>query len=102
MIIQLYCYYRTTYSPTSQYRNAQTSFLTKSFAQEYNKEIFWNFAESGHGKGPMVGVGSAIKTTIDECSAFHPGVIIACAAAVLIATYDTQMSKNLPKQFRKV
>ncbi|KAF2893125.1 hypothetical protein ILUMI_13048 [Ignelater luminosus] len=30
------------------------------------KEVSWNFSESGHGKGPMKGVGGVLKRTTDN------------------------------------
>ena len=37
--------------------------------------IYWIYTETGHGKGLMDGVGSAMKTTIDSI-AYNPNVII--------------------------
>ena len=54
-----------TDSPTSQYRNKGCAFLTKRFAEE-NDVITWIFTESGHGKGPMDGVGATIKNSINN------------------------------------
>ena len=50
-------------SPTSQYKN-KNIFLAKKWAIENNIQIYWIFTESGHGKGPMDGVGASVKHTI--------------------------------------
>ena len=55
-----------TDSPTSQYRNKGCAFLTKRFAEENDVDVTWIFTESGHGKGPMDGVGATIKNPIDN------------------------------------
>ena len=52
-----------TESSTSQYRNKGYAFLTKRFAEE-NDVVTWIFTESGHGNGPMDGVGANIKNSI--------------------------------------
>ena len=64
--------YFVTDSPTSQYRNKKNAYLTRKWASKHNIEAFWIFTESGHGKGPMDGVGSAVKTAIKNTSAFNP------------------------------
>ena len=48
-------------SPTSQYRNKKMCFFIKKWAVENGVDIYWIYTESGHDKGPMDGVGSAIK-----------------------------------------
>ena len=40
-------------SPSSQYRNKFNVFLTKDWAVKNEKDVYWIFTESGHGKGPM-------------------------------------------------
>ena len=55
-----------TDSPTSQYHNKGCAFLTKRFAEENDVDVTWIFTESGHGKGPMDGVGATIKNSIDN------------------------------------
>ena len=50
-----------TDSPTNQYRNAGNAFLAKRYAERERLALTWVFTESGHGKGPMDGVGAAIK-----------------------------------------
>ena len=63
-------------SPTSQYYNKYNAFFTKQFAVENNIHIYWVFTESGHGKGPMDGVGTSVKNGIDDAIAFHPNSVI--------------------------
>ena len=58
--------YIITGSPTSQYRNFGNMYLAQKFAQASQIQLTWVFTESGHGKGPMDGVGAAIKNSIDE------------------------------------
>ena len=53
-------------SPTSQYRNAGCTYWTKKFDEEHRIDIWWVFTKSGHGKGPMDGVGAAAKRAINE------------------------------------
>lgn len=55
--------------PSSQYKNKfniylAVSHLKKSFPKS---EVSWNFSASGHGKGPMDGVGGTIKRLADNC-----------------------------------
>ena len=58
--------YIITDSPTSQYRNAGCAYVIKKFAESKEIDVSWIFTESGHGKGPMDGVGAAIKNAIDD------------------------------------
>ena len=55
-----------TDSPESQYRNKTCAYLTKKCAEENGVDITWVFTESGHGKGPMDGVGATIKNSTDD------------------------------------
>ena len=76
-----------TDSPTSQYHNKGCAFLTKRFAEENDVDVTWIFTESGHGKGPMDGVGAAIKNSIDNAmiaAESIPNVLVCCAAVVPI------------------
>ena len=59
-------FYIVTDSPSSQYRNKSCAYLTKQFAIKNKFSVAWLFTESGHGKGPMDGVGASIKNAIDE------------------------------------
>ena len=38
--------------------------------------IYWIYTETGHGKGLMDGVGSAMKTTIKDSIAYNPNAAI--------------------------
>ena len=90
-----------TDSSTSQYRNKGCAFLTKRFAEENDVDVTWIFTESGHGKGPMNGIGAAIKNSIDHAMIVAesiPNVLVCCAADVVpivnledieICHYDT-------------
>lgn len=40
--------------------------MTKRFLDTHGIKTTWVFTESGHGKGPMDGVGAAIKNAIDD------------------------------------
>jgi len=72
-------------SPTSQYRNAFCAYLTKKYAEEHSCKITWVFTETGHGKGPMDGVGGALKNKIDDVIAYLPNAVIRNADQLLIA-----------------
>ena len=72
-------------SPTSQYRNAFCAYLTKKYAEEHSCKITWVFTETGHGKGPMDGVGGALKNKIDDVIAYLLNVAIRNADQLLIA-----------------
>ena len=63
-------------SPTSQYRNKKMCFLIKKWAVENGVDIYWIYMQSGHGKGPMDGVGCAIKQVITDTIAYHPMSVI--------------------------
>ena len=70
-----------TDSPTSQYRNKGCAFLTKKFAELHQITVTWIFTESGHGKGPMDGVGAAIKNEIDRAviaAESMPNIVVRC------------------------
>ncbi|CAH1233436.1 unnamed protein product [Diabrotica balteata] len=55
--------------PTSQYKNRNNCFLMcKKIPQYFTniKSMSWNYSESGHGKGPMDGVGGSLKRKADR------------------------------------
>ena len=107
-------FYIVTDSPSSQYRNKGCAYLTKEFATKHNISITWLFTESGHGKGPMDGVGASIKNAIDEAVIGAESLLLAPQTAkdlnliinlpnVNICLYDTpeieQVKEQLPKNF---
>ena len=53
-------------SPLIQYRNKKNLFLSKQWAVSNKIEICWIFTETDHGKGPMDGLGGAMKATIKD------------------------------------
>ena len=63
-------------STPSQYRNKNNVFLTKQWAIKSNINVFWIFTETGHGKGPMDGIGAKIKTKVKDTIAFLPNEVI--------------------------
>ena len=63
-------------SPTSQYRNRKMIFLMKVWATKNHIDVYWIYTESGHGKGPMDGVGAGIKQTIKDTIAYNPKGVI--------------------------
>lgn len=69
-------FYIISDSPTSQYRNKFCMYLGKHYASLKNVKIIWIFTEAGHGKGPMDGVGAAVKKAIDNAIAFNPNMSI--------------------------
>ena len=91
---QLKYLYVISDSPTSQYRNKYNAFFTKRFAVENNIRVYWVFTESGHGNGPMDGVGASIKNDIDDAFAFHPNSVISCVSDLmpLISVADKHLS----------
>ena len=103
-------------SPTSQYRNKKMMYLMKEFSKEKKTNIIWIFTETGHGKGPMDGVGAAVKSVICDTLAYNPnGVIrnteqlmtfIPSMQNVQIMTYDeddhTDCLEVLPKQIKNL
>ena len=97
-------------SSANQYRNKNNVFLTKKCDVDNLNDIYWIFTESGHGKGPMDGVGSGIKKTIKDTISYNPDAIIGNTDQllrylpemenVIIATYKEidvkQISSLLP------
>lgn len=100
-------------SPSSQYRNKNNIFLTKLWAVKNKKDVHWIFTESGHGKGPMDGIGAKIKTTIKDTIAYLPNEVIRTTNELLnhlplmhniligtytdkdVQTYSSMLPKNL-------
>ena len=70
-------------SPVNPYRNKNNVFLTKRFAVKNKINITWVFTESGHGKGPMDGVGSSIKNDIQDTISFNPNNVITCVSELM-------------------
>ena len=98
-------------SLTSQYRNAYNCYMAKKYAEEHNCEVVWVFTEAGHGKGPMDGVGGALKKRIDDVIAYRPNDVIRNTAQLLkvlppseisISTYTrddfNKIQDKMPKQ----
>ena len=55
--------------PTAQYKNRINFYLFVNLLPKLFPKIVnatWNFSESGHGKGPMDGIGGTIKRTADS------------------------------------
>ena len=55
----------------------------KSIAIALQIILDWIFTESGHGKGPMDGVGAVIKNAIDQTIAYHPNDTVTSTKDVL-------------------
>ena len=68
--------YICTDSPTSQYRNRKIMMLIKRFAGDKGIAVCWIYTEKGHGKGPMDGVGAAVKRVITDTIAYNPMSVI--------------------------
>ena len=64
-------------NPTSQYRNRKMVFLIKVWAKTNNINVIWVYTETGHGKGPMDGVGASIKHIVKDTIAYNPNGVIA-------------------------
>ena len=58
--------YLITDSSSSQYRNAGCAFLAKKFAESNKIDVSWILTRLAMVKGPMDGVGAAIKNAIDD------------------------------------
>ena len=69
-------------SPTSQYRNGKSTYLTSKWAVEHGIKIYWIFTESGHGKSPADGVGGNIKNKAQEKQNMEPDLVIKSALDV--------------------
>ena len=113
ILLNLHCsrLYIISDSPTSQYRNAYNCYLAKKYAEEHNCEVVWVFTEVVHGKGPMDGVGGALKKKIDDVIAYRPNNVIRNTAQLVkalppseirISTYTRadfdRIQDRLPKQ----
>ena len=91
-------------STCNQYRNQNNVFLTKQWAVKSNINVCWVFTESGHGKGPMDGIGAKIKMKVKDTIAFLPNEVIRNTAELLnhlplmdnisIATYTENSVQN--------
>lgn len=102
--------------PTSQYKNRNNCYLLLKKIPTYFKnlkDLAWNFSESGHGKGPMDGVGGSLKRDADKL--VLRGSDITCAkdfvqklktSAVKIWEVSSQkievVKKELPKAVTQV
>ena len=91
------CMFVITDSPLNQYHNGAEMYLTKKYAEEHGIEVIWVFTESGHRKGPMDGVGAALKTMADQMIEFNPGTVVTCtkelipllpASNIIASTYE--------------
>ena len=69
-------FYIASDSPGSQYRNKKNVFLMKGWAKQSGINLTWVFTETGHGKGPMDGVGRGIKQTVHDTIAYNPNAVI--------------------------
>ena len=58
--------YLKTDNPSSQHRNNGCAFLAKKFAESNKIEVSPIFTKTGHGKGPIDGIGAPIKNAIDD------------------------------------
>ena len=58
-------------SSSSQYRNYKNVFLMKAWAVSQNINVSWVFMETGHGKGPMDGIGGGIKMVVKDTISYN-------------------------------
>ena len=91
-------------------------YLIREFSKEKKLRVTWIFTETGHGKGPMDGVGAVVKTAITNTIAYNPQGVIRNTEQLLnylppfqnikITTYDEEEhQKNveiLPKQIKNL
>ena len=60
------CMHYVTDSPTSQYRNQYTMYMTAYHETYFGVRASWQYSEAGHGKGPCDGVGGTTKRLADS------------------------------------
>ena len=94
-------------SPSSQYRNKKNVILMKACAVMNDINLTWVFTETGHGKGPMDGVGGSLKKVIKDTIAYHPNGVIRNTSELMnhlpsymqttIVTYDEEDVKEMMK-----
>ena len=60
------CIHYVTDSPTSQYRNQYTMYITAYHEKYFGIKASWQYFEAGHGKGPCDGVGGTTKRLADS------------------------------------
>ena len=60
------CIHYVTDSPTSQYRNQYTMYMTAYHETYFGVRASWQYFEAGHGKGPCDGVGGTTKRLADS------------------------------------
>jgi hypothetical protein len=70
-------------SPTSQYRNGKSAYLTSKWAVEHKVKICWLFTEAGHGKSAADGIGGNIKNKTQEKQNMEPDLVIKSAVDVM-------------------
>ena len=63
---ELYPLFIITNSPTGLHHTKECAFLTKKINEENKVDFSWILTESGHGNGPMDGIGAAIKNSIED------------------------------------
>ena len=80
--------------PTTQYRNRTNFFLMNQQMKRHGfKKINWSFSEAGHGKGPVDGVGAALKRAADRLVAH--GANLPDAMTTFTALKDTGLATKL-------
>ena len=70
-------------SPTSQYRNGKSAFLTSKWSVELGVQITWIFTEAGHGKSSADGIGGNIKNLAQDKQNMQPDLVIKTAQDVM-------------------
>ena len=63
-------------SPTSQYRNGKSAYLTSLWAKNYGIKITWIFTEAGHGKSSADGQGGLVKNLVADKVNMCPDTVI--------------------------
>ena len=51
-------------------------YLVNEWAVKSKIDVFWIYAELGHDKGLMDGIGAAIKTAVKDTISYHPEAVI--------------------------
>ena len=59
--------------PARQFKNKYVMSVIQSLSERHGETIFWDFSTTSHGKGPVEGIGAAIKEHIEDKKNFTAG-----------------------------
>ena len=52
--------------PARQFKNKYVMSAIQPLSEKHGETIFWDFSTTSHGKGPVEGIGAAIKEHIED------------------------------------